>query len=87
VNSVQCAVEAQQALRDAAENAPAEKRVLFRIGIHVGDVVVRGGDLLGSGVNVAARLEALADAVGCGPRAGPQNPAAGLALHKKGRFP
>ena len=64
VNAVQCAVEAQQALRDAAEGAPADRRVLFRIGIHVGDVMVRGGDLLGSGVNVAARLEALADAGG-----------------------
>jgi adenylate cyclase len=64
VNAVQCAVEAQQALRDAAEGEPADRRVLFRIGIHVGDVMVRGGDLLGNGVNVAARLEALADAGG-----------------------
>ena len=61
VNAVQCAVEAQQALRDAAEGAAQNRRVLFRIGIHVGDVMVRGGDLLGSGVNVAARLEALAE--------------------------
>jgi adenylate cyclase len=64
VNAVQCAVEAQQALRDAAEDAAEDRRVLFRIGIHVGDVMVRGGDLLGGGVNVAARLEALADAGG-----------------------
>jgi adenylate cyclase len=64
VNAMQCAVEAQQALRDAAEGAPADQRVLFRIGIHVGVVMVRGGDLLGNGVNVAARLEALADAGG-----------------------
>ena len=64
VNAVQCAVEAQQALRDAAEGAAEDRRVLFRIGIHVGDVMVRGGDLLGTGVNIAARLEALADAGG-----------------------
>jgi adenylate cyclase len=64
VNAVKCAVEAQQALRDASEGASEDRRVLFRIGIHVGDVMVRGGDLLGSGVNVAARLEALADAGG-----------------------
>jgi adenylate cyclase len=64
VNAVQCAVEAQQALRDAAEGEPAGRRLLFRIGIHVGDVMVRGSDLLGNGVNVAARLEALADAGG-----------------------
>src|SRR5262245_15058413 len=41
VNAVSCAVEAQRALRDAAEGAAEEKRVLFRIGIHVGDVMVR----------------------------------------------
>ena len=64
VNAVQCAVEVQQALRDAAEGAAEDRRVLFRIGIHVGDVMARGGDLLGTGVNVAARLEALADAGG-----------------------
>jgi adenylate cyclase len=64
VNAVQCAVEAQQALRDAAEGTDEDRRVLFRIGIHVGDVMVRNGDLLGGGVNVAARLEALADAGG-----------------------
>lgn len=61
VNAVQCAVEAQQALRDATEGVARDSRVLFRIGIHVGDVMVRSGDLLGNGVNVAARLEALAE--------------------------
>jgi adenylate cyclase len=61
VNAVQCAVEAQHALRAAAEEEAEDQRVLFRMGIHIGDVVVRGGDLLGGGVNVAARLEALAD--------------------------
>ena len=42
VNAVQCAVEAQQALRDAAEGMPEDRRVLFRIGIHVGDVTRPG---------------------------------------------
>jgi adenylate cyclase len=64
VNAVRCAVEAQQALREAAEGVASDRRILFRIGIHVGDVMVRDGDLLGTGVNVAARLEALADAGG-----------------------
>jgi TolB-like protein/class 3 adenylate cyclase/Tfp pilus assembly protein PilF len=64
VDAVQCAVEVQRALRDAAEGTPADKRVLFRIGIHVGDVMVRGGDLLGGGINVAARLEAIAETGG-----------------------
>jgi adenylate cyclase len=48
VNAVQCAVEAQHALRDASEGMAKDRRVLFRIGIHVGDAIVRGGDLLGS---------------------------------------
>lgn len=64
VNAVQCAIEAQQALRNAAEGTPEDRRVLFRMGIHVGDVMVRSGDLLGGGVNVAARLESLAEAGG-----------------------
>jgi adenylate cyclase len=64
VNAVECALGAQQALRGAAEGAAADRRVLFRIGIHVGDVMVRDGDLLGGGVNLAARLENLANAGG-----------------------
>ena len=51
------AVAAGQAIQEA--NAPG--RLLLRIGIHVGDVVVQGDDLMGDGVNVAARLEAVAD--------------------------
>jgi len=56
-----CALAMQQAL--AAENAevPAERRMLFRIGLHLGDVMTRGGDLFGDAVNIAARLEALAE--------------------------
>ena len=54
VDAVQCAVAVQEKLADAASE---DRRLQFRIGVHVGDVVVRGGDLLGDGVNVAARLE------------------------------
>jgi adenylate cyclase len=61
VDAVQCAVEVQKALAEANEGVPEERRMSFRIGLHVGDVMVRGGDILGDGVNVAARLQALAE--------------------------
>ncbi len=57
VDAVQCAVEVQEQI--AAAQPPIV--VLFRIGLHVGDVMVHGGDLLGDGVNIAARLQALAE--------------------------
>ena len=64
VDAAQCAVEIQHAL--AAKNAalPAERQMAFRIGINVGDVVVEGTQLYGDGVNIAARLEGLAEAGG-----------------------
>src|SRR3954462_1392011 len=61
VEAVQCAANIQTALAVANQDTPEERRVRFRIGLHVGDVMVRGGDLLGDGVNIAARLESLAD--------------------------
>src|SRR5260221_9909637 len=64
VNAVQCAVEAQAALAEANSSLPPEKRINFRIGVHVGDVMVRAGDLFGDGVNIAARLQSLAQAGG-----------------------
>jgi adenylate cyclase len=60
VEAVQCAVEAQAALAQANTRLSPDKRINFRIGIHVGDVMVRGGDLFGDGVNIAARLQTLA---------------------------
>jgi adenylate cyclase len=60
VDAVQCAVEAQTALAEANSGIAADRRISFRIGIHVGDVMVRGGDLFGDGVNIAARLQATA---------------------------
>jgi adenylate cyclase len=60
VDAVRCAVEMQTAL--AERNAPlsAERRIEFRIGINLGDIIIDKGDIFGDGVNVAARLEALA---------------------------
>jgi len=54
-------VAVQEKLAEASAGIAEDRRLQFRIGVHVGDVVVRGGDLLGDGVNVAARLEAFAE--------------------------
>src|SRR5512142_950544 len=64
VDAVQCAVEAQAALAEANASLPPDKRINFRIGIHVGDVMARAGDLFGDGVNIAARLQTLAQSGG-----------------------
>jgi class 3 adenylate cyclase len=61
VQAVRCAVEIQDALRTRNDSLPEEKRLQFRIGVNLGDVMVKGEDLLGDGVNVAARLEGVAD--------------------------
>lgn len=60
VEAVKCAVEAQGALAEVNANLSRDRRISFRIGIHIGDVMVRAGDLFGDGVNVAARLQTLA---------------------------
>jgi adenylate cyclase len=61
VDAVQCAVTIQERIASVNEAVPDERRVMFRIGVHVGEAMVRDGDLFGDGVNVAARLEALAE--------------------------
>ena len=60
VDAVQCALAIQERVSALNEAVPEERRVLFRIGVHVGEVLVKNGDLLGDGVNVTARLEGLA---------------------------
>ena len=60
VDAVKCAVDAQAALAEANSGFPPDHRINFRIGVHIGDVMVRAGDLFGDGVNIAARLQALA---------------------------
>jgi adenylate cyclase len=57
VEAVQCAVEAQA----ANTGVPPDKHINFRIGVHIGDVMVRAGDLFGDGVNIAARLQTMAN--------------------------
>src|SRR5215468_2709012 len=61
VDAVDCAVEVQEAIdKENAKRAPGEQ-MRFRIGVHLGDVIVEGANLFGDGVNIAARLEALAE--------------------------
>jgi adenylate cyclase len=61
VDAVQCAVEVQDAISKANADRPAGDQMQFRIGVHVGDIIVQGDNLFGDAVNVAARLEALAE--------------------------
>jgi adenylate cyclase len=64
VDAVRCATEVQRAMVDREPEVTDEQRIRFRIGVNLGDVIVEEHDIFGDGVNVAARLEALADAGG-----------------------
>lgn len=61
VDAVEHAVDVQLAMADRNETSPVERRIELRIGINVGDIIVEGSDIYGDGVNIAARLEGLAD--------------------------
>jgi adenylate cyclase len=61
VDAVRCAAEIQRAMLDRDMAMPEERRIRFRIGVNLGDIIVEDGDIFGDGVNVAARLEALAE--------------------------
>ena len=61
VDALRCATEIQAGMAERNAVASADKRIEFRIGINMGDVVVEDGDIFGDGVNVAARLEGLAE--------------------------
>lgn len=61
VDAVRCAMAVQEGMVERNRNVAADRRIEFRIGINVGDVLVDGDDLLGDGVNVAARLESIAE--------------------------
>jgi adenylate cyclase len=64
VDAVQCAVVIQTTLKAENANLPSERQMAFRIGINLGDVMVEGEQIYGDGVNIAARLEALAEGGG-----------------------
>jgi adenylate cyclase len=62
VDAVRCAIEVQNAMVERNAGVPEDRRIVFRIGIHIGDVVEESdGDLMGDGVNIAARLESIAE--------------------------
>ncbi len=61
VNAVECAIDLQKAMQAQNADLPAHQHILLRIGINLGDVMVEGSDLYGDGVNLAARLESLAE--------------------------
>jgi len=64
VEAVRSATEIQQAIEEVGADLPEEQRMHFRIGINLGDVIIQGDDLIGDGVNVAARLQALSEPKG-----------------------
>ena len=61
VDAVRCAVEIQRRMRARNADVPNDRRIEFRIGVNLGDVIVEPNDIYGDGVNVAARLEGLAE--------------------------
>jgi adenylate cyclase len=77
IDGLRCATEIQNAMAEGNAEIAAEKRIEFRIGVNVGDIVVEDGDIFGDGVNVAARLEGLADPGGICVSARVQEDAAG----------
>jgi adenylate cyclase len=64
VDAVECAIELQQGMAQANAGLPEDRRIVLRIGINLGDVMVEGSDLYGDGVNIAARLETIAEPEG-----------------------
>src|SRR5216684_1456855 len=61
IDATRCAAEIQRAMIDRNVDIPEDKRITFRIGVNLGDVIVEPKDIFGDGVNIAARLEALAE--------------------------
>ena len=64
VDAVQCAVDIQVGVTTREDRVPEDQRMLLRVGVHLGDVIVEGEDIHGDGINIAARLEGLAESGG-----------------------
>jgi len=78
VAAVACAAAIQRLMAERNAAAPADQRMLFRIGINLGDVLIEGDDILGDGVNVAARLEEISEPAEFAPPQEYRAPAADL---------
>src|SRR5207248_7238178 len=61
VEAVACSVAVQRGMAERNAGVPEEQKIVFRVGVNLGDIIVEGADIHGDGVNVAARLEALAE--------------------------
>src|SRR5438105_14853835 len=61
VAAVDCAIAVQKLMAERNADVPEDRRMLFRIGVNLGDVLIEGDDILGDGVNIAARLEGIAE--------------------------
>ena len=77
VSAVQCALAIQAATAEAESQAPEARRIRYRIGVNLGDVIVEGDDIYGDGVNVAARIQALAEPGGVAISSGVRDHLAG----------
>ena len=65
VAAVECAIAIQKLMVERNAGTPEAKRILYRIGVNLGDVLIEDDDILGDGVNIAARLEGICDPAGC----------------------
>src|SRR5258708_36453784 len=79
VDAVRCAVEVQRGMAERNAGVPPERRIEFRVGINLGDIIVEDKDIFGDGVNVAARLQALAEPRGVCVFRGVRDPVRGKA--------
>jgi class 3 adenylate cyclase len=61
VDAIRCAVEIQRGMAEQNIDVPLDKRIEFRVGIHVGDIIIADDDIFGDGVNIAVRLEGIAE--------------------------
>jgi adenylate cyclase len=80
VDALRCATEMQTAMAERNVAVPPDSRIEFRVGIHQGDIIVEDGDIFGDGVNIAARLESLAEPGGICVSARVQEDASGSSI-------